>query len=160
MLYGYKELQDFLKKLGLNPTSAGNLQRALRRKWNDEDSIHSYWYAIGVENPIVFPVSEECIISHIKEINDGNYRRYNLGKKGLEEVQQIQKKLDIPLDIQSEISEAIIDEFTEVFYDVDERNLFVTIRALCWFSSSAEMPSDKQILDFIKDAKERYGKLL
>ena len=156
MLYGYKELQDFLKKLGLNPTSAGNLQRALRRKCYDVDYIHSNWYAIGVENPIVFPVSEECIISHIKKINDGNYCRYNLGKKGLEEVQQIQKKLDIP----SEISETIIDEFTEVSYDVDERNLFVTIRALCWFSSSAEMPSDKEILDFIRDAKERYGKLL
>lgn len=112
MLYGYKELQNFLKKLGLNPTSAGN------------------------------------------------YRKYNLGKKGLENVQQIQKKLDIPLDIPSEISELIIDEFTEVSYDVDERNLFVTIRALCWFSSNAEMPSDKEILDFIRDAKERYGKLL
>lgn len=154
MLYDYRELQNFLKKLGLNSNSAGNLQRALRRNCYDENYIHSSWYNIGVENPINFPVSEECIISHIKEINDGNYRRYNLGKKGLEEVQQIQKKLDICFD------DSLAAFPDSVPVDVDERNLFVTIRALCWFSSSTEMPSDKEILDFIKNAKERYGKLL
>ena len=95
MLYNHEELHKYLKALGLNPTSAGNLIRALLRIYQDPSTpMYSKWYKIGVENPIYFPVSEECVISHIKDINDGNYRRYNLGQRGLKDIKQIQKDLN------------------------------------------------------------------
>lgn len=95
MLYNHQEIQNYLRALGLNPTSTGNLIRALLRNYQDPSTpMYSKWYKIGVENPIIFPVSEEDIISHIRDINDGNYRRYNLGQKGLKDIKQIQKDLN------------------------------------------------------------------
>lgn len=95
MLYNHEELHKYLKALGLNPTSAGNLIRALLRNYQDPSTpMYSKWYKIGVENPIYFPVSVECVISHIRDINDGNYRRYNLGQRGLKDIKQIQKDLN------------------------------------------------------------------
>ena len=98
----YKELQNYLKSLGLNGNVAGNLIRAILFHKNNN-----------------YPIEQQIILNEIKQINDINYKSYKLGKIGLEQIKQVQNKLFNQNNNQGNKYQEYLEKAHERYYTSD-----------------------------------------